>query len=110
MRHRRRGRASDVQCLPVIIECADGGPNVVDVENLRALSVVAHGPVDLGALGEFDGTHAWVRIDALRRAARSAGVPDGWEAGFDDMVVFARSKGWVSDDGDAVRVHVETPG
>jgi hypothetical protein len=56
--------------------------------------------------GRFDGTAAWISVEALRKAA-AGHVPDDWPARFDAMLTFAESKGWLSDDGSAVRGHVE---
>ena len=50
--------------------------------------------------------HAWVRVDALRRLAGEAATP-AWEESLSSMLEFARSRGWVDDDLDAVRAHVE---
>jgi hypothetical protein len=34
-------------------------------------------------------------------------VGDGWPARFAAMLDFARDKGWLSSDGEAIRAHVE---
>ena len=56
--------------------------------------------------GACDGpSDARVRIDAVRRMAGRTDA--GWETGFTAMLDFARTKGWLSDDGEAIRAHVE---
>jgi hypothetical protein len=50
--------------------------------------------------------HVWVRIDALRALAEPQ-VDAGWEAGFEQVLAYARSRGWVDDELQAVRGHVE---
>ena len=50
--------------------------------------------------------HAWIRVDALRELAGAAATPE-WEASLAGMLEYARSKGWVDDDLDAIRAHVE---
>jgi hypothetical protein len=49
--------------------------------------------------------HAWVRIDALGALAGASATPE-WEASLAGMIDFARSRGWVDDDLEAVRGHV----
>ncbi|HXQ90737.1 MAG TPA: hypothetical protein VN768_04195 [Acidimicrobiales bacterium] len=78
------------------------------------VSVRGHG--DAGTLDEalrsnhvgvVDGDgEAMVRVDAVRRLVAGA-VDDGWEADFAAMVDYARSKGWLSEDGTSIRAHVE---
>ena len=59
------------------------------------------------AVGEIDGDgEALVRVDAVRRLA-SGSVDDTWEGDFTAMLGYARSKGWLSDDGATIRAHVE---
>ena len=50
--------------------------------------------------------HVMIPVATLRRLAAGR-VPEGWDADFEAMLTFARSKGWLSDDGDAVRAHLE---
>ncbi|SDG61307.1 hypothetical protein [Klenkia brasiliensis] len=81
---------------------------VTDVGDLRRLEVLAPaGLADadlahrLGDLGRLDGDHVWLPVERLRQA----GPADGdWAAGFEAMIGYATSKGWVSDG--AVRAHV----
>ncbi len=84
-------------------------PTLTDADNLTALKVLAPPGGDraamLNGLGRPEGDHAWLGIAALR----GMGPDDaGWRAGFDAMIVYAASKGWLSADGLAVRSHVET--
>jgi hypothetical protein len=62
------------------------------------------------ATGELDdapdvATDALVRVDAVRRMAGRGDAP--WEADFAAMLDFARSKGWLLDDGGSIRAHIE---
>ena len=50
--------------------------------------------------------HAWVSIDALRRLAGAAATP-AWEESLTAMLEFARSRGWVDEELEAIRGHVE---
>ena len=85
-----------------------GQSNVIEVETLTELSVEAgDAAVTLGELGTVEGDYAWLQIDELRRAAHRAGVPEGWNTEFDGMIAYAKTKGWMSDDGRAVRAHID---
>lgn len=94
-----------------------GDVELVDPDDVRAFHVVA--PADLTedtladtvrstGLGEVadGGGHVLVRVDAVRRLAAGRVGPD-WEDDLAGMLGYARSKGWLSDDGDSVRAHVE---
>ena len=56
--------------------------------------------------GRIEGDEALVSVVAIRKLA-SGSVPDTWEADFLAMLDYARSRGWVSDDGLDIRAHVE---
>ena len=90
---------------------------VVDVDNLTRLHL-ALGEVDDEEAGEAleqaglgrleDGDDALLDTAALRAAAQAhAGAPD-WGERFDGMVAAAREKGWATEDGTGLRVHVES--
>ncbi|BBG03406.1 MULTISPECIES: hypothetical protein [Pseudonocardia] len=57
-------------------------------------------------VGQLDGEDVLVRVDAVRRLAAGR-VGDDWEDGFAGMLAYADRKGWLTDDGAAVRAHVE---
>jgi hypothetical protein len=89
-------------------------PRLVDAENFRAFSLVADGEIsrlasalgDLGTVDE-DGAHAWLRATEVRRLAGALASDPRWIEQFDGMVTYAASKGWVSDDREAIRAHIE---
>ena len=59
------------------------------------------------AVGTVDGDgEAMVSIEAVRRLATGS-VSAAWEGEFGAMLDYARSKGWLSDDGASIRAHVE---
>ena len=71
--------------------------------------VSSRAPVDRAlrdsGLGSLDGDDdALLDLAHLRRAAGD-GRPAGWEADFDAMADYARSEGWLDDDG-SVRAHL----
>ena len=51
------------------------------------------------------GGDALVDIDAVHRLAGERGGDARWREGFDDMVAYARTHGWIEDT--AIRAHVE---
>lgn len=59
----------------------------------------------LARIARPDGDHAWVAEPALRALAPGGGDP-AWQQGLGGMIAFARSRGWVDDQG-GIRAHVE---
>lgn len=57
--------------------------------------------------GRLEGDHAWIEVDAVRALAGEAATTEAWQAGFDAMVDYARSKGFLDGSGDAIRAHLE---
>lgn len=94
----------------MIVVVTPGGARVEEPEVLDALSVRLDGlqrrdvAAALGAAGDFDGEHVWLEEDYLRTAGPSDA---SWRSSFDDMVAFARSRGWSSADGRRIRAHLE---
>lgn len=61
----------------------------------------------LGPVGDFDGEHVWVDREALTGLAGTRATDPRWRDGLTAMVEYARSSGFLSDDGTAIRAHVE---
>lgn len=87
---------------------------LVEPENVQAFSVRSDltgddlaAAVRQAAVGEVlpDGEHVMVEVAAIRRLAGT--VPAGWEDDLAGMLAYAKKKGWTSEDGSAVRAHVE---
>jgi hypothetical protein len=106
----------------VIVEVMTGADErpearVVDVDDLTGLHQALGQVTDEEAsevlarsgLGRFqDAETAFLDAAALRAAAEPrASVPD-WSTQWDAMVARARSRGWVSEDGASLQVHVES--
>ena len=53
-----------------------------------------------------DGAHIMIPVATLRRLAAGR-VPDGWDADFAAMLEKARERGFLNEEGDAVRAHLE---
>jgi hypothetical protein len=93
----------------VIVRAETDAVVVQEAEDLRSLSIVlADNHTVLGQVGtrDDDGEHVWLRISELRRLA-GEGQPPEWGDGFDAMIGYAASKGWLDADGASVRVHVD---
>lgn len=89
-----------------------GQAAIGEVDDLKSLKVIAarseaaphSAPSD--AVGRIDSEHAWLRISWLLSAGERLAGP-GWSPGFDRMIDYARSKGWVDDSEGLVRAHIE---
>jgi hypothetical protein len=87
---------------------------LVEPEDFFAFHVaVAGGDVDderlpglLAPHGRIEGEHAWIATESVVALAGDA-ADDAWQAGFDGMVGYARKQGFLSDDGTAIRAHLE---
>ena len=100
-----------------IILGSDAAAELNDPNNFGAFSIVVPTDVPAGELGSFvhrsgvgelgaDGRHVHVSIESIRRLA--AGLHnDAWDSGFDAMIAYARTKGWVDDACNTVRAHLE---
>jgi hypothetical protein len=60
----------------------------------------------LGPLGHYDGEHVWVDRGALAGLAGTRATDPEWSDGLTAMVDYARRRGFLSDDGTAIRAHV----
>jgi hypothetical protein len=74
---------------------------VTDEEADRALRDAGLGRLQDAETGVLD-------VAALRAAAEAQAGGEGWAQQWDDMVGYAGSKGWLTDDGAGLQVHVES--
>lgn len=90
---------------------------VVDVDDLGRLHLAlgqvtddeAAQVLEEAGLGRFtDSEHAVLDVAALRAAAQPTATAADWPARWDEMIELARTKGWLSEDGAGLRVHVES--
>ena len=90
---------------------------VVDVDNLTSLHLAlgevtdeeAAEVLERAGLGRFeDADTAYLDTAALRAAAEPRATAADWSTRWDAMIASARAKGWLSDDGASVQVHVES--
>jgi hypothetical protein len=90
---------------------------VVDVDDLGRLHLAlgqvtdeeAAEVLERSGLGRLqDGETAFLDAAALRAAAEPRASAPDWADQWENMVARARSKGWVSDDGASLQVHIES--
>ena len=90
---------------------------VVDVDNLTRLHLAlgevtdeeASEVLERAGLGRIeDADIAFLYVAALRATAEKQGTAPDWAQRWDAMVAQAREKGWLSEDGASVQVHVES--
>ena len=92
-----RRRRDTVAAMRIEISLATVPPSVTlhEPDDFRAFSVV---------VPEVE--HAWVDPAQVIALAAAGGAGAEWRGSFDGMVEYARSRGWVRDDG-AIRAHLE---
>jgi hypothetical protein len=90
---------------------------VVDVDNLTRLHLAlgevtdeeASEVLERAGLGRIqDGGTAFLAAAAVRAAAEGRATAPDWADRWEAMIAGAREKGWVSDDGATLQVHVES--
>ena len=87
------------------------GTSLEEPEDLKRFHVVVQPGVSdpAGALAgwaSLEDDDAWVDVQAIRRAAAGR-VGARWDADFAGMLDYARAKGWLSEDGTAIKAHIE---
>lgn len=99
----------------MIVVISGTGTRLDEADDLTGLKIVVLNGVppelardQIRNLGpEISERESWVSVALLRELAAGHTSP-GWGARFDDMLTFARTRGWVDDGGRNVRVHIET--
>ena len=84
-----------------------------DPEDCTAFSVRARGDrsgsgaaLAAAGFGRVDGDEALIDVDAVRRLAAGR-VGPGWDDDFAAMLDYAEGKGWMADEGQSIRAHIE---
>lgn len=101
------------------VDLSAGEPALREPDDLQSFKVVV--PADaigdegrlaeiVGSLGRpADAGHVYVEIEALLGLVPERRDEPAWRKGFDGMVAYAATKGWMDDTGTAIRGHVEPP-
>jgi hypothetical protein len=103
--------------MHVTVDLRSSPPTVslAEPSDCRSFDVVVHGSGDDAALdqalagasvGRSEGKDALVTVDAVRRMAAGS-VGQEWESDLLSMLDYARSRGWMTEDGQSIRAHVE---
>lgn len=96
----------------------DGRFRIQDTENFRTFSVVDASNLErdtvaaaLSAVGrlEADGAHVWLPSPWIV-GLMSPPAPEAWRERFAEMIQAVRKFGWVDEERDMIRAHVERPG
>lgn len=99
----------------MIVRVRPSGVELADSQDLSHFHVDAAEEVaDVGAVLEAGGFgtvdrssgEALIDVGAIRRAVDGE-VPASWEDSFTAILAYAASKGWLTDDGTAIRAHIE---
>lgn len=83
-------------------------PEVLNRFHARSRGTAAQVADTLGAERGYASSkadHVFVSIETLKSLADK--VPEGWSKGFEAMIAYAASKGWVDDAGTHVEAHIE---
>lgn len=96
----------------IVILAANVAPRLTDLDRFDRLHAELHGELDDAHLEPLcrrgdDPDHVWLRIAEARARGADASSDDEFVTGFDAMIAFATSKGWVDEDRTHVRAHVE---
>jgi len=92
------------------------GVSLAEPDDLKSFKVLARGREGdseglanaLEGVGRLaDDGHAFIDADAVRRLAGERANDPDWSSGFDGMLAYARSKGWMDESGTAIQAHVE---
>lgn len=99
--------------MRIVLTTEPASSTLEEPDDFTAFSVAAPtGTADaldraLGPVGTYDGEHVWVERDALVDLAGESGADSAWRDGLAAMIDYARAKGFLSEDGTAIRAHVE---
>lgn len=63
----------------------------------------------LAECGAVEDDHVWVDVDVIRRLARFS-TDEGWDTDFAGMVRYAQEHGWLDEQRNRIRAHLEWPG
>jgi len=113
----RRRRTKPTEETAMYVRASQAGLDVGDPDDCTSLDVRLDGVgrselaarlTDSG-LGQYDGSdHVALDVAGLHDLAQAGAVGPGWPARWAAMLAYADTKGWLTDDGRAVRAHLVT--
>ncbi|MEO6654104.1 MAG: hypothetical protein ABIP17_15770 [Ilumatobacteraceae bacterium] len=97
----------------IVVLAAASAPRLTDVERFDRLHAELHGDLDDARLEPLcrrsdEPGHVWLRIAEARARGADASSGDDFNAGFDAMIEYAASHGWLDAAGTHVRAHVRS--
>jgi hypothetical protein len=90
--------------------------SLTEPDDLKSFKVLARAPSPepeglakaLEGVGRLaEGGDAFIEVEAVRRLAGNRARDPEWSAGFEKMLAYAGSKGWMDPSGTAIQAHVE---
>ncbi len=86
-------------------------PRLTDLDRLDRLHAEVRGSLVAARLDDLceraDDQHLWLHVDRARAAGVEASNDPTFGDGFDAMIAYAATKGWLNEAGTHVRAHVE---
>jgi hypothetical protein len=101
--------------VKVDLEAVPPEVSLVDPGDCTRFDVTVHGPGDAddldralvaASVGRTDESGALVSVAAVRRLAAGS-VGDRWDGDFLSMLEYARGRGWLTEDAESIRAHVQ---
>jgi hypothetical protein len=102
--------------VAVDLASPSSGTKLADPEDFTTLKLICEGGGGLEALKnalaglgsvDEDGSHVWLAVDGLKTLAGRLASEADWIRRLDGMLGYAGLNGWLSEDGTAIRAHIE---
>jgi hypothetical protein len=93
----------------MVIVIEGGKARLEEPNDFKGFKVVVKGGDTSGieSVGRLEGDDtAWIQMEAVRKLAGDA-ADQTWEDGYDAMLAYARTKGWLHDARREIQAHVE---
>lgn len=95
----------------IVVLASNAPPRLTDLDRLDRLHAELHDPLDAVRFDDLceadDGEHVWLDVARARALGLDASDDPAFGPGFDGMIGYATSQGWLNDTGTHVRAHIE---
>ena len=95
----------------IVVLSSSEPPRLTDLDRLDRLHAELHGAIETARLDDLcepdDAEHVWLDVAGARAIGVEASSDPAFGEGFDGMIGYAASKGWLNDAGTHVRAHIE---